>query len=86
MTAIAVVQQQGDLVVAEIEIPQLLAHQAYISVEYAAFNTTDSMFSNSLLLVTANTKRGWLLTFMLSKTVPSLAVTSSAQCHKSIRV
>ena len=74
MTAIAVVQQQGDLVVAEIEIPQLLAHQAYISVEYAAFNTTDSMFSNSLLLVTANTKRGWLLTFMLSKTVPSLAV------------
>jgi hypothetical protein len=76
MTAIAVAQRQGDLIIAEIEIPQPQAHQAYISVEYAAFNLTHSMlFPKPLLIATANTKRGWLLTFMLSKTVPSLAVT-----------
>lgn len=41
-TATAAVQQQSDLVFADVEVPQLQAHQVYVEVEFAAFNPTDS--------------------------------------------
>lgn len=40
-TAIAVIQQQSDLVSTDVEVRQLQAHQIYVKVEYAAFNPTD---------------------------------------------
>ncbi|KAH6963259.1 chaperonin 10-like protein [Fusarium avenaceum] len=42
-TAIAVIQQQSDLVSTDVEVPQLQAHQVYVKVEYAAFNPTDRL-------------------------------------------
>lgn len=43
-TATAVIQQQTDLVSADVELPLLQAHQVYIKVEYAAFNPTDRVY------------------------------------------
>jgi NADPH:quinone reductase-like Zn-dependent oxidoreductase len=45
MTAQAVIQHQRNLVLAEVNVPQLQTSQVYVKVEFAAFNPTDSMFN-----------------------------------------
>lgn len=43
--AVAVVQQNRQLIVENVALPELQPHQVYVSVEWAAFNPTDRMSS-----------------------------------------
>lgn len=41
--ATAIVQQQQDLVCSTVKLPELQNHQAYVKVDFSAFNPTDRM-------------------------------------------
>jgi NADPH:quinone reductase-like Zn-dependent oxidoreductase len=43
LTATAVTHKHGNVVVAEVNVPSLQAHEIYINVEFAASNPTDSI-------------------------------------------